>query len=156
VVTAPAAASPGDDSPGAAVQGEEDATTPAQSCTYYPPSAQASCQTVAAGVSAGSRGTMQNFALGYVAIDGNEALVGSTGMSCSPDATPSCESNDDPAAIFSQAKPFSVLWAESVAADLSSTNSYQLIPCVKVADNWYVYWPLSGGNNSAGTVPVGM
>lgn len=96
-----------------------------------------------------SPGTVGNFALGYVAVDGNEALVGSTGTSCSPDATPTCESNTDPAAIFSQAKPFPQLWAESVAADLSTTNSYQLLPCVKVGNKWYDYWPLAGGNNSA-------
>ncbi len=153
-VTAPAPAAPGYDSPGAAVQGDVEATTPAQQCAYFPPSALASCQTLAAEAPASNSGTLQNFALGYVAVNGNEALVGSTGTSCTPDATPTCESNDDPAAIFSQAKPFSVLWAESVAADLSTTNSYQLIPCVKVGSSWYVYWPFSDGNNSAGTIPV--
>ncbi len=90
---------------------------------------------------------MRNFALGYVAIDGNEALVGSTGTSCSPDAKPTCESNDDPAAIFTEAKPFPELWTESVAATLSTTNSYQLIPCVKVGNKWYVYDPAAGGNS---------
>jgi hypothetical protein len=156
VVMAPAAAAPGDDSPGAAVQGEQDATTPAEACSYFPPSAQASCQTLMAEVPAGSGGTMQNFALGYVVVDGNAALVGSTGTSCSPSATPTCSSNTDPAAIFSQAKPFSALWAESVAADLSTTNSYQLIPCVKVGGNWYLYWPLTSGNNSGAKLPVVM
>lgn len=154
VVTAPAAAAPGDDSPGAAVQGEQDATSASQACTYFPPSAQASCQAAVAQAPSGNSGTMQNFALGYVAVDGNEALVGSTGTSCSPDATPNCESNNDPAAIFSQGKLFSVLWAESVAADLSTGNNYQLIPCVEVGGNWYLYWPAAGGNNA--TVPVNM
>jgi hypothetical protein len=149
VVTAPAAAAPGDYSPAAAVQGLLNASTagtPAQSCTWYPPSAQASCQAAVAKVPAGSGGTMRNFALGYVAVNGNEALVGTTGTSCSPDATPTCESNDDPAAVFAQAKPFPELWAESVAADLSTTNSYQLTTCVKVGDKWYVYSPIAGGN----------
>lgn len=157
VVTAPAVAAPGYDSPGAAVEGEESAGTAAQACTYYPPSVQASCQARVAQV-AGSLSpvTVQNFALGWVAVAGNEALVGSTGTSCDPNATPTCSSNDDPAAIFSQAKPFSVLWAESVAADLSTTNSYQLIPCVKVGGNWYLYPPLPGGSNSAATIPVNL
>jgi hypothetical protein len=149
VVTAPAAAAPGDDSPGAAVQGEEEATTAAQACAFFPSSAQATCQAALANVRASAGGTTQNFALGYVAVDGNKALVGSTGTSCDPNATPTCESNDDPAAIFSQAKPFSVLWAESVAADLSPANSYQLMPCVNVAGEWYLYWPFAGGNNPA-------
>ena len=156
VVTAPAAVAAGDESPGAAVQGEQAATTPTQACSYFPPSAQASCQTLIAEAPAGSDGTMQNFALGYVAVDGDKALVGSTGTSCSSGATPTCSSNNDPAAIFSQAKPFSVLWAESVAADLSPTNAYQLNPCVEVGGNWYLYWPLPGGNNSSAKIPVVM
>ena len=158
IVTAPAAASPGYNSPGAAVQGQANnstATTATLACAYYPPSDQTSCQTLFAEVAAGtSPGTIQNFALGWVAVAGNEALVGSTGMSCDPNATPTCWSNADPAAIFSQAKPFSELWAESVAADLSPTNSYQLTPCVEVGGDWYVYWPLSSGNNSAGIMPA--
>ncbi len=153
MVTAPAAAAPGYDSPEAAVQGEEAATTPATGCSYYPPSDQASCLQLVAEIPAGSGGTVQNFALGYVAVDGSKALVGSTGTSCSPNATPTCSSNTDPAAIFSEAEPFSVLWAESVAASLSTTNSYQLIPCVEVGGNWYIYWPLTSGSNSDVKVP---
>jgi hypothetical protein len=146
MVTAPAPAAPGDDSPGAAVQGEAEATNAAQACTYFPPSAQASCQAATANVPAGSRGTMQDFELGYVAVDGNEALVGTTGTSCSTNATPACESNEDPQAIFSEAKSFAELWTESVAATLSPTNAYQLIPCVKVGGKWYLYDPSAGGS----------
>jgi hypothetical protein len=124
------------------------AGTLVQACIYDPPSAVASCQAEMAQVPAGSTPTIQDFALGYVAIDGNEALVGVTGTVCVPNDTPACTSNDDPAAIFSEAKPFSVLWAESVAADSSSstTNSYSLAPCVEVGANWYVYNPGPGGN----------
>ncbi|MGB6453119.1 MAG: hypothetical protein WBH47_01395 [Streptosporangiaceae bacterium] len=43
---------------------------------------------------------------------------------------------------------------KSVAADLSTTNSYQLLPCVRIGNKWYDYWPLAGGNNSAITNPV--
>ncbi len=146
VVTAPAAAVPGYDSPGAAVQGEERATR-AQACAYFPPSDQASCRALVAEAPADpSPGTVQNFALGYVAVDGNEALVGTTGSYCAPDMTPVCSSNNDPAAIFSQAKPFRELWAESVAADRSTTNSYSLSPCVKVGGKWYNLYPFAGGN----------
>jgi hypothetical protein len=149
VVTAPAATAPGHDSPDAAAQGEHDATTPAQHCAYYPPSALASCQAILAEAPASSSWTVRNFALGYLAVDGNKALAGTTGTWCPPDA--SCWSNDDPAAIFSQAKPFPVLWAESVAAKMSASTSYSLTPLVKVGGNWYLYWPLAGGNNSTAT-----
>jgi hypothetical protein len=151
VVTAPAAAAPGDDSPGAAVQGYFNALIagkPIQACTYYPPSGQASCRKLMAAVGKGSIPTLRDLALGYVVVDGNKALVGFTGTVCAPDETPACRTNDDPAAIFSDAQPFPHLWAESVAADTSSSgrNSYSLAPCVEVGSNWYVYNPGQGGN----------
>jgi hypothetical protein len=90
--------------------------------------------------------TVKNFVLGYVAVDGTEALVGSTGTFCTPNQTPTCVSNDDPAAIFSEAKPFSDLWTESVAAGESTTNSYSLIPCIEVDGAWYIYNTGPGGN----------
>ena len=124
VVTAPTAATPGDDSPGAAVHGlahTMSTGTLAQTCAYYPPSDQASCRAIMAQVPVGSRsGSIRDFALGYVAVDGNEALVGVTGTFCMPTAKPACMTNDNPAAIFSEAKPFRELWAESVAADVST------------------------------------
>jgi len=101
-----------------------------------------------ADVATGSTPTFRDLALGYVVVDGNEALVGVTGTICVPNETPACTTNDDPAAIFSEAQPFPQLWAESVAADGSSStsNSYSLAPCVKVGTNWYIYNPGSGGN----------
>ncbi len=101
-----------------------------------------------ANVPSGSSPTFRKFALGYVAVDGNEALVGVTATLCVPNETPACTSNDDPAAIFSEAKPFPELWTESVASDISTTtsNSYSLAPCVKVGTQWYVYNPGPGGN----------
>jgi hypothetical protein len=150
VVTAPATATPGTDSPGAAVQGDVDALNAGsltQSCMYTPPSAQANCQTAMAARSASDVPTVQNFVLGYVAVDGNEALVGSTGTFCAPDQTPACVSNDDPAAIFEDAKPFPELWTESIAAGESTTNSYSLIPCIYVDGAWYIYNTGAGGNS---------
>lgn len=151
VVTAPAVAAPGDASPAAAVQGYVNAVnagTLTQACAYFPPSGQSSCDTAMADAPSGSIPTFQGFSLAYVAVDGNEALVGATGMECVANDTPACSSNDDPAAIFSEGLPFSQLWAESIAADASSssTNSYSLAPCVKVGANWYVYNPGPGGN----------
>ncbi len=99
-----------------------------------------------AGLPASDAPTVGNFVLGYVAVAGDEALVGSTGTFCTPHQTPACVSNDDPAAIFSEAKSFTELWAESVAAAESTTNSYSLIPCVKVDGAWYIYNTGPGGN----------
>jgi hypothetical protein len=101
-----------------------------------------------AAVGTGSLPTLRDLALGYVVVDGNEALVGFTGTVCAPNETPKCRTNDDPAAIFSEGQPFPHLWTESVDADTSSStsNSYSLAPCVKVGANWYVYNPGQGGN----------
>jgi hypothetical protein len=134
------------------------ATNAQQLCGYFQPSAQAACQAAVAQAPTDSGGSMQHFALGYVAIDGNEALVGSTGTSCSSDATTSCTTNDDPAAIFSDAKPFSALWTEAVADELSTTatNSYALIPCVEVGNKWYLYFPEQGGNSAPLNLPTYM
>jgi len=151
VVTAPAAAAtPGHDSPGGAALGlleAEASRTLGRTCAYFPPSDQASCQALISLVPAGrSLETVRNIALGYVAVDGNEALVGITGTICGDDAALACASNDNPAAIFLEAKPFRELWAESVAADISTTaHSYSLAPCVKIGRKWYNYYPLSGG-----------
>ena len=150
MVTAPAAATPGIDSPGAAVLGYVDALNAGsltESCMYLPPSAQADCRTGVAALSASDVPTVQNLVLGYVAVDGNEALVGSTGTFCAPDQTPTCVSNDDPAAIFSEAEPFPDLWTASIAAGESTTNSYSLIPCVEVDGAWYIYNTGPGGNS---------
>lgn len=96
VLTAPAAAAPGHDSPGAAMHGYVNALNsgkPIPACKYYPPSAQAVCRTTMAHVSTGSGPTIRDFALGYVAIDGNRALAGATGTFCEPNQTPACTSN---------------------------------------------------------------
>jgi len=151
VVMAPTAATASHDSPGAAVRGLAHAMstgTLVHTCAYYPPSDRASCQAIMAQFPVGTRAaSIRDFALGYVAIDGNEALVGVTGTFCMPSAKPACASNHNPAAIFSEAKPFRELWAESVAADVSTTTqSYSLAPCVKVGNRWYNYYPLPGGN----------
>ena len=150
VVTAPAVVQPGADSPGAAVLGYVDALNAGsltESCMYVPPSAQASCQAGVAGISASDAPTVENFVLGYVAVDGDEALVGSTGTFCAPHQTPPCVTNEDPAAIFSAAESFPDLWTASIAAGESTTNSYSLIPCVEVDGAWYIYNSGPGGNS---------
>jgi hypothetical protein len=140
-VIAPAATASGHNSPGAALHGDADAFNARKlrrACSYAPPSTQDQCRALAAKVPAGSTPYILSFAVGYVVIHGNKALVGSTGTFCEPNATPTCVKNHNPAAIFSTAKPFAVLWAESVAAGNSTANSYSLAPCIKVGRRWYV------------------
>ena len=50
--------------------------------------------------------TVKNFAIGYIAVDGKQALVGSTGIFCVPDEKPRCVPNHDPAAILASGKSF--------------------------------------------------
>jgi hypothetical protein len=141
VVFGPAKATPGTSSPGAAVQGEVDALNSgnlAGTCPFFEPSFQSECQTTLDTAPAGSAPTIQHFALGYVVVDGNEALVGSTGTFCSSQDTPRCSTNADPAAIFSTAKPFATLWSEALVAANTQSNSYSLAPCLDVDGRWYV------------------
>ena len=90
---------------------------------------------------AADKPTFNNFALGYVAIDGNQALVGSTGTDCVATAKPRCSSNHNPAAIFSTGRTFKVLWAQTVTAYNSSANVYSLDLCIKIGASWYNYVP---------------
>ncbi len=145
-VVAPALVNGGHDSPAAAVQGEVDALIagglPA-ACAYLEPAVQAACSSAVASAPSGSAATFQDFAIGYVAIDGSQALVGTTGTDCDPNQTPSCATNKDPAAIFSTGLPFATLYSQAIAANSSNStgNSYSLLPCVRVGSEWYLFQP---------------
>ena len=122
-VVAPATALPGNGTPGAALEGDMTALNrgkAVEACPYYPPSIQAECHAKLAGAPAADFPAIKGFALGYVAIDGDRALVGSTGTFCAPNQKPACSANSDPAAIFSAVKPFGTLWAEAIAQDRKS------------------------------------
>jgi hypothetical protein len=141
-VTAPAPVAPGNGSPGAAVEGLFAALSSQQytaECGYVEPAAQATCKNASAGLSSANQPTLKNAAIGYVAIDGNQALVGSTGTFCVPNEKPKCFTNKDPAAILSSGKPFGTLWA--AASKSSSANTYGLAPCVKIGGKWYLHEP---------------
>lgn len=138
-VTPPQAFSPGTDSPGAAVQGELSALaskTPTTLCDYQQPSAQAQCKAGIGQVPAGHLPFASNTAVGWVAIQGTKALVGTTGKYCTPGQTPECFTNSDPAALFTSAKTFSQLWSDAAK---SPANAYSLAPCVQVGGKWYIY-----------------
>jgi hypothetical protein len=152
-VTAPQSAAPGHGSPGAAVQGyvggffhndiatyDKDVTA---ACGYLQPSAQSAC-TPPSGTQPPSGTKLpyaQHEALGYIATHGKQALVGTTGTTCVPGSTPECETNNDPAAIFSSAKPFATLWSQAQAAVTSGINSYALVPCIQINGQWYIDVP---------------
>jgi ABC-type transport system substrate-binding protein len=137
-VTAPQTVSPGNGTPGAVVTGLIRAFNSgkfSQSCGYDEPKGQAQCKAEAAEITASDIPTIKNFALGYVAVDGSQAVVGITGTICEPTSGSKCSTNTDAAAVFSSTKTFSDLWKNS----LKDTSSYSLTPCVKVGGKWYIY-----------------
>lgn len=140
-VSAPTQVAAGNGSPGAVVEGVFAAVTAkhySSECAYVEPSEQSACKGGTASMTSSTAPNFQNGAIGYIAIDGNEALVGTTGKFCSPSQTPECYTNNDPAAIFSSnKKAFSSLWTEENKA--SSSNVYSLAPCIKIGGKWYLY-----------------
>jgi hypothetical protein len=146
-ITEPATPSPGFGSPGASVAGQANVTS-VTACDYYEPSAQADCRKIFKEVPKADLGTMTGFKLGYVAVDGNEALVGSSGTQCLPEENPKCITNRDPAAIFSTGQSFATLWTESVEAADSSVFSYSLTPCLRIDGRWYGYFPTGQPSNA--------
>lgn len=143
-VDAPAQVSPGTGSPGEVIQGVFAAIGSKQykqECDYVEPSAQADCKTGAAALNSSNAPSLKNAGIGYVAIDGSKALVGTTGTFCVPDNTPKCFTNNDPAAIFSTKKSFGTLWTQ--ANQSNSENVYSLATCIQVSGHWYLYTPSS-------------
>jgi hypothetical protein len=141
-VTAPAQVAPGHGSPGAAIAGlfaAIGAGRYAAACGYVEPSGQAACLTAEA--EPGSQQSARNAAIGYVAVRGDQALVGSTGTFCVPAERPRCFTNTDPAALLSDGKSFGTLWAQADRA--TSSNVYKLAPCVKIGGRWYLHLPSS-------------
>jgi hypothetical protein len=138
-VTAPQSVAPGHGSPGAAAAGEIaalDAKNFSAACEYLDPTAVTQCKSETSQVSASDAPYAENAAIGYVAIDGDKALVGTTGKYCSPGQSPECFTNTDPAAIFSSGKSFSQQWSAANAS--SPPNVYSLAPCIKIDGKWYI------------------
>jgi hypothetical protein len=109
-------------------------------CGYEAPSLQAECSAQVASAApslASTKFTATNFAIGYTAIRGASALVGTTGTFC---VSSQCYTNSDPAAILSSGEPFSTLW--DGANNSSSGFAYSLIPCTEIDGKWYA----SGGS----------
>lgn len=140
-IVPPGPASPGNNSPDEVMAGVVTAITSghySDACKYFQPSAQSQCNTAMSAVTpaeaASQLPTFKNFGIGYTAIKGSKALVGTTGTVCDQQNTPACYTNTDPAAIFSSGQPFDSLWTQ---AGNSSGSSYTLAQVVEVNGSWY-------------------
>lgn len=140
-VIPPTPAAPGNSSPAAVVQGIENANATNQlssGCAYVEPSFEAQCSQDAASALASQVLSVKNFAIGYVVIDGTQALVGYTGTTCGANLVPECETNTNPAAIFDTGQSFQTLWTEANAFNSSNANVYSLYPCTEINGQWYI------------------
>jgi len=136
-IVPPGSASPGNDSPGAAVTGVTDAIVSGQYtavCTYMRPSAASSCSATMSQVTASMMPTIQNFGIGYTAIEGDKALGGTTGTFCGQGAG-QCYTNTDPAAILDSGQSFDSLWTQ---AGNASSTAYSLAQVIGVDGRWYL------------------
>jgi hypothetical protein len=115
-----------------------------QMCSAIEPSQQAGCKSemgsVSAAVLKSEMPVFKNIVIPYTAVDGDKALIGSTGSVCAANVTPSkCSTNTDPAAIFDSGKSFASLWKESVNSGTSNSDAYALNPLIKINGVWYGY-----------------
>jgi hypothetical protein len=115
-------------------------TTVGRACGYLVKSSQLPClggmyQAVQQGLNITY--SFKSFEVGYTAVDGAKALVGTTytqlcrkiqTQTCSPD-------NTDPAALLDSGKSFADLWTQAQHPD---ANGYFLIPCIEVDGTWYI------------------
>jgi len=143
IVEAPAPDTVGHGSPGAAVLGVLaglESHSVSGVCAYVQPVAQSSCRGLL-NFPGMTWPTAARIHIGYVAIDGNRALVDATGTSCSPHETPRCLTNKNPAALLDSGKTFGALWTATLASgfSLSQKHVYSLGPCVKVRSKWYMW-----------------
>jgi hypothetical protein len=135
-------ASAGDGSPGGtllAVVAADQSGDYKGICAYYPPAEQSACDSTMGSIPvaslSGSLPVYKNIAVTYTAIKGAEALVGVTGSVCTPNQTPSCFTNSDPAAIFDSGKSFDTLWTETTSA---GSRAYSLAQLTEAGGKWYL------------------
>jgi hypothetical protein len=138
-VVPPQAVAPGQDSPGAVTAAALSALSTKKAtsfCKYGLPTQVATCVSGLSQMRADQFPFSRNAAIGYVAIQGDKAVVGMTGTFCTPGQKPECFTNTDPAAVFSTVHSFSGLWKNAMS---SNSRSYTLTPCEKVGEKWYIY-----------------
>jgi hypothetical protein len=145
MVDPPGSAAPGNDSPQGVMLGVAAAYSTGHYtglCRYEPPGAQSGCVSAWSG-DPGDRVDLsqlpfgRNIKPGYTAIDGDKALIGYTGSVCELKRSPSCVTNNDPAAILDSGKSFSTLWSQSLLS--FSESGYSLSQAVKINGKWYAY-----------------
>lgn len=114
-------------------------------CGLSEPSVQAVCKQYNAGKThVRSAVHTSNLANGYVAIKGDEALVGETGTYCNDNETPPCETNTDPAAVLNSGQSFDALYTQAANAEGSGNSmTYTLDPFIRENGTWYFYTPPS-------------
>lgn len=112
-----------------------------QQCEYVEPAAQAACRAAVAGQS--DPGVSVKLTLGFIAVRGNEALVGTVGQDCEPNQSPACVTNNDPAAVFDDGQSFDAQFVAAEASASSPTHAYSLTPGIEVGGQWYIDIPSS-------------
>jgi hypothetical protein len=143
-VDSPGSASPGNGSPAGVLLGVAAAYSTqhfTDLCKYEEPSQRSGCTSAWSGTPAldvdlADLPIFKNVKPGYTAIDGNKALIGFTGKVCVLKLSPSCFTNNDPAAILDSGKSFSALWSQSLTWH---GNGYSPSPAIKVNGTWYAY-----------------
>jgi hypothetical protein len=120
---------------------------PASACAYLIPASQSSCQSAIS--KAAQQGeaitySYRSFELGYTAIHGSQALVGSTytqfcvvtgAKNCAPDVT-------NPKTVFESGISFAALWTQTQQGG-SSSSSFSPVPCIVLNGKWYIDAPSS-------------
>ncbi len=142
-VVSPGTASPGNGTPDGVMIGVVDSITSGHFtdlCKYEMPATQSQCNSamsqVTPSVAASQLPSFKNMKLGYTAVDGTKAIIGITGTVCLPNQTPSCFTNNDPAALFDSGKSFAALWTQALNAP---QNAYSLSTVEEVNGSWYAY-----------------
>jgi len=139
-VVPPGTAAPGHGSPDATLAGVLLAVkdkSASEYCEYVQPSVQAPCKSALSKKPASQFPSVKNGAPGYIVIDGDKAVAGVTGTSCTAGQT-GCSTNNDPAAIFTTLHTFSALWKNAIT-NTNSDSTYSLTPLTKIDGNWYGY-----------------
>ena len=142
-VTASSTAKAGDGSPaGVFLSLLKDAQTGNSSgmCALYEPSLQPECES---GMESMSKAdfmsgmpTFKDHVPSYTAIDGDEALLGSTGSVCQAGT---CSTNTNPAALFDSGESFGMLWQVPTNGSNSMQSAYELTRLIRVNGTWYLY-----------------
>lgn len=118
---------------------------PSSACAYLIPESQSSCESAIS--KAAQQGeditySYRSFEIGYTAIHGTQALVGSTYTQfCVQTTTQSCAPNiTDPKTVFESGVSFSALWT-TTQQGTSGSSAFSPVPCVVLNGKWYVDAP---------------